>query len=54
MKKTPKGDVFVYEVMAAILSNLHILKKMLKVSRLAPTGFGISTFIIMTRNNQKT
>ena len=39
-------EMCVYDAMAAILNNLHILK-MLKVSHLAPYGFiGISTFIL--------
>ena len=46
-----KGDVFAYDVMAAILNNLHILKKYSKVSRLEPGGFGISTSIL-TKSHQ--
>ena len=45
-----KGDVFAYDVMAAILNNLHIMK-ILKVSRLRPGGFGISTSIL-TKSHQ--
>ena len=41
-----KGDVFVYDVMAAILNNLHILRNTVKVSRLGPGGFGFSTSIL--------
>ena len=46
-----KGDVFVYDVMAAILNNLHIVKKCSRSHVLAPSGFEISTFIL-TRNHQ--
>ena len=44
-------DVFVYDVVAAILNDLHILKKF-KVSCLAPITFGISTSML-TRNIEK-
>ena len=44
-KKKIKVEMCVHDAMAAILNNLHILK-MLKVSHLAPHGFGISTFIL--------